>query len=55
MSDSGHGQKLGPAEKMRYRQMIDAHNAAEENKKKNKKKKKNWFETIADKLYGGSD
>ena len=35
--------------------MIDAHNAAEENKKKNKKKKKNWFETIADKLYGGSD
>ena len=54
MSDSGHGQKLDAGAKMRYKQMIDAHNAAEANKKKNKKKKKNWFETMADKLYGGN-
>jgi len=45
---------LSPEAKVRYRKMIEKHNAAEANKKANKKKKKNWFETMADKLYGGS-
>ena len=42
---------LSPGAKTRYKKMIEQHNAAEANKKKNKKK--NWFETMADKLYGG--
>lgn len=47
---------LSPEAKVRYRKMIEKHNAAEANKEANKKKKKkkNWFETMADKLYGGS-
>ena len=42
---------LSPDAKVRYRKMIEQHNAKEANKKKNKKK--NWFERMANKLYGG--
>mgnify|MGYP003141751168 FL=1 len=42
---------LSPGAKMRYRKMIEAHNAQEANKNKNKKKSK--LEQFAEKLYGG--
>tara|TARA_R100000353_G_C6441669_1_gene178780 strand:- start:339 stop:491 length:153 start_codon:yes stop_codon:yes gene_type:complete len=42
---------LSPGAKMRYKQMIEAHNAKEANKNKNKKKSK--LEQFAEKLYGG--
>lgn len=39
--------------KVRYKKMIEAHNAKEANKKANKKKSK--LEQFAEKLYGGSN
>ena len=42
---------LSPGAKMRYKQMIEQHNAKEANKKKNKGKSK--LEQFAEKLYGG--
>ena len=44
---------LSPGAKMRYKQMIEQHNAKEANKKKNKGKSK--LEQFAEKLYGGSN
>tara|TARA_R100000278_G_C5392816_1_gene136752 strand:+ start:191 stop:343 length:153 start_codon:yes stop_codon:yes gene_type:complete len=43
---------LSPDAKVRYRKMIEKHNAKEANKKANKKKSK--LEQFAEKLYGGS-
>tara|TARA_B100000287_G_scaffold310230_1_gene293485 strand:- start:502 stop:654 length:153 start_codon:yes stop_codon:yes gene_type:complete len=43
---------LSPDAKVRYRKMIEQHNAEEANKKKNKKKNK--LQEFAEKLYGGS-
>ena len=51
MSNSGYGQNLDAGAKMRYKKMIESHNAAEANKNKNKKKSK--LEQFAEKLYGG--
>ena len=44
---------LSPDAKVRYKKMIEQHNAAEANKNKNKKKSK--LEQFAEKLYGGSN
>ena len=44
-------QDLSPDAKVRYRKMIEQHNAEEANKKKNKKKSK--LQEFAEKLYGG--
>ena len=52
MSNSGFGQNLDAGAKMRYKKMIEQHNADEANKKKNKKKSK--LEEFAEKLYGGN-
>ena len=46
----GYGDMPG-GYRMRYKQMIEKHNANEANKKKNKKSK---LEQFADKLYGGN-
>ena len=43
---------LSPDAKVRYKKMIDQHNAEEANKKKNKGKSK--LQIFAEKLYGGS-
>ena len=43
---------LSPDAKVRYKKMIDQHNAEEANKKKNNKKSK--LQIFAEKLYGGS-
>ena len=42
---------LSPDAKVRYRKMIEQHNAEEANKKKNNKKSK--LQIFAEKLYGG--
>ena len=44
-------QDLSPDAKVRYRKMIEQHNAEEANKKKNNKKSK--LQIFAEKLYGG--
>ena len=44
---------LSPDAKVRYRKMIEQHNAEEANKKKNNKKSK--LQIFAEKLYGGND
>ena len=41
---------LSPGAKMRYKKMIEAHNAKEANKNKSKKSK---LQIFAEKLYGG--
>ena len=43
---------LSPDAKVRYRKMIEQHNAEEANKKKNNKKSK--LQIFAEKLYGGN-
>ena len=43
---------LSPDAKVRYRKMIEQHNAEEANKKKNNKKSK--LQIFAEKLYVGS-
>ena len=43
---------LSPDAKVRYKKMIDQHNAKEANKKKNKGKSK--LQIFAEKLYGGN-
>ena len=43
---------LSPGAKMRYKKMIEQHNADEANKKKNKTKSK--LEQFAETLYGGN-
>ena len=45
-------ENLSPDAKVRYRKMIEQHNADEANKKKNRKKSK--LEQFAEKLYGGN-
>ena len=43
---------LSPGAKMRYKQVIEAHNAKEANKNKNKNNKSK-LQIFAEKLYGG--
>ena len=43
---------LSPDAKVRYRKMIEQHNAEEANKKKNNKK--SILQIFAEKLYGGN-
>tara|TARA_B000000557_G_scaffold117915_1_gene95648 strand:- start:470 stop:628 length:159 start_codon:yes stop_codon:yes gene_type:complete len=44
---------LSPDAKVRYRKMIEQHNANQANKDKNKNKGKSKLQIFAEKLYGG--